>query len=145
MTEVECFDPLTSEWTECHPQPEQIRGRGRHHLNWRHINLDFSLVLFLISLANPGPRPERWSIIHGGLGPEVGGLTLSSWASTPHFRDPREQMPLGCSNVRLTLLTLWPVSGFNYTVDLISKHTSRPTSESSSKELNWQARLGTCH
>ena len=47
---------------------------------------------------------------------------LLSLNSKSHFRHPREQMPLGCSNVRLKLLTLWPASGFNYTVDLISKH-----------------------
>ena len=54
MTEVECFDPLTSEWTECHPMLEPI--------NWRQINLDSTLlVLFLNSLVNPDPWPRTWA------------------------------------------------------------------------------------
>ena len=39
--------------------------------------LGFFTGCFFISLANPG------SIIPGGLGPTVGRLTLSPWASTP--------------------------------------------------------------
>ena len=82
MTEVECFDPLTSEWTECHrlPQSRSTGDKETWILRWFYF-------LFLLFILVPGlsaevPRPEMWSITPGGLGPKVGGLTLFSWAST---------------------------------------------------------------
>ena len=101
--------PVT--WPEYWP----LIGLGPSSFKLETNKLGFFTGCFFISLANPG------IIIPGGLGPKVGRLNLSSWAS--HFRHQGEQMPFGCSNVRLKLLTLWrPLSGFNYTVDWISKH-----------------------
>ena len=79
-----------------------VSPAAREQINWRQINLDSTLVLFFISLDNPGPRPVR----------DVKHYSWRTWAQG--WRIDSFLLSLN-SNVRLKLVS-WPCDLF---LDLI--------------------------
>ena len=101
MTEVECFDPLTSEWTECHPLPRAGQRPGPSLFKLETNKLVF-FIGFIFNFSCKSWSQAR-DVKHYSWRTWARGWQIESFLlslnSKSHFRHPREQMPLGCSNV----------------------------------------------